>query len=297
MALTFRPGAIEDSYAVHSIFERAIEDFSQRANVRSGLTPGDPAGWERARSLNEHLARTADQFWIAEDAGEPIGYARSILRDGVRELTEFFVLPARQSAGVGRELLARAFPAAGARHRSIIATFDTRALGRYLRAGLYPLFPIYYFQRAPDVVPEPSDLVIEPFSSAEPLMPELRAIDREVLGYTRDVDHAWLAQSRAGHLYRRNGRVVGYGYTGRNNSPFALLDAADFPAVLAHAAAQAAARGEAEMGFEVPLINRHAVDFLLRRGYRMEPFFEFYMGDAPLGRLENYIVTSPPMFL
>jgi hypothetical protein len=35
----------------------------------------------------------------------------------------------------------------------------------------------------------------------------------------------------------------------------------------------------------------------LGRGYRMDSFFAFHMCDAPLGRLENYIVTSPPFFL
>jgi GNAT superfamily N-acetyltransferase len=297
MAPTFRRGTLDDSYTVYRIFERSLEDFSRRTNVQADQTAGDPEAWERRRPLYEHLARTADQFWIAEEAGQPIGYARSILRDATRELTEFFVLPASQSAGVGRELLARAFPAAGAKHRSIIATFDSRALGRYLRAGVYPHFPIYFFRRTPEVGPEPTDLTIEAFSQAEQVMSELQAIDREILGYTRDVDHAWLSQTRQGYLYRRDGHVVGYGYVGSNNSPFALLDAADYPAVLAHAEAQAAARADEETGFEVPLINRHAVDYLLRRGYRMDSFFAFHMCDESIGKLENYIVTSPPFFM
>jgi len=297
MAPTFRRGTLDDSYTVYRIFERSLEDFSRRTNVQADQTAGDPEAWERRRPLYEHLARTADQFWIAEEAGQPIGYARSILRDATRELTEFFVLPASQSAGVGRELLARAFPAAGANHRSIIATFDSRALGRYLRAGVYPHFPIYFFRRTPEVAPEPTDLTIEAFSQAEQVMSELQAIDREILGYARDVDHAWLSQTRQGYLYRRDGHVVGYGYVGSNNSPFALLDAADYPAVLAHAEAQAAARADEETGFEVPLINRHAVDYLLRRGYRMDSFFAFHMCDESIGKLENYIVTSPPFFM
>src|SRR6202011_6158040 len=98
-------------------------------------------------------------------------------------------------------------------------------------------------------------LVAEAFHSADMVLPALRAIDRQVLGHTRDEDHVWLATTRSGYLYRRNGQVVGYGYMGDNNSPFALLDAADYPAVLAHAEAQAAVRGEFETGFEVPLIN------------------------------------------
>jgi GNAT superfamily N-acetyltransferase len=143
MAPTFRRGTLADSYAVYTVFVRSIEDFTRRMNMRVDEDSGPlEVWWERRRPLFEHLASTADQFWIAEEAGEPIGYARSILRDGTRELTEFFVLPASQSAGVGRELLSRAFPAQDARHRSIIATTDARAVGRYLRAGVYSRFPI-----------------------------------------------------------------------------------------------------------------------------------------------------------
>jgi GNAT superfamily N-acetyltransferase len=141
----FRPGTPADSYAAYTILDRAVGDFTQRNNLQSEYAAGDPQGWERNRPQFEHLAQTADLFWVAEEAGKPIGYARSIFRDGVRELTEFFVVPSSQSSGVGRELLARAFPAAGARHRAIIATSDSRALGRYLRAGVYPLCPIFFF--------------------------------------------------------------------------------------------------------------------------------------------------------
>ncbi len=299
MTPTFRRGTREDSFAVYTVFARALDDFTRRNNFRTDEPAGKAdlyAGWPRRQPLWEHLARTADEFWIAEEAGVAIGYARSILRDHSRELTEFFVLPANQSAGVGRELLARAFPA-GAAHRSIIATSDARAQGRYLRAGVYSRFPIYYFGRAPEAVQAPSDLTLEPFSQAEPVLAALRTVDQAVLGYTRDVDHLWLAQTRQGFVYRRGANVVGYGYVGVANGPFALLDAADYPAVLAHAETQAADRGDSETGFETPLINRHAVDYLLRRGFRMDSFFAFYMCDHPLGQLENYVVTGPPFFM
>ena len=44
-------------------------------------------------------------------------------------------------------------------------------------------------------------------------------------------------------------------------------------------------------------LARQAVDYLLRRGYRLDSFFAFHMCDAPIGKLENYIVTSPPFFM
>ena len=301
MSITFRRGTPADSFTVYTVFVRALIDYRRRMNldVDSPEEPeADPyAWWPRRQPLFEHLARTADEFWIAEEEGVAIGYARSILRDGARELTEFFVLPASQSAGVGRELLARAFSQVGAAHRSIIATTDARAQGRYLRAGVYARFPIYYFGRAPEPREEPGDLTMDPFGPGEPDLSTLQALDKAILGYTRDVDHLWLAQTHHGFLYRRGGQAVGYGYAGASNGPFGLLDPSDYPAVLAHAETLAAARGDGETGFEVPLINQHAVDYLLRQRYMMDSFFAFYMSDHPLGRLENYICTSPPFFI
>jgi GNAT superfamily N-acetyltransferase len=115
--VTFRPGTIADSEAVFWIFHDTVMDLGRHTGtmpIAGGSDPQVLEGlWEARRSLYEHLARTAERFWIAERAGQPCGYARSVLRDGLRELTEFYVLPAAQSLGLGRELLARAFAADG----------------------------------------------------------------------------------------------------------------------------------------------------------------------------------------
>jgi len=297
MSITYRPGALEDSFAVYKIFEVTLADFAARLGMIADQTSGDPEAWDKRRPLYEHLARTAAHFWIAQDGDRPIGYARSIERDGVLELTEFFVLPEAQSGGVGRELLARAFPSDGARHRTIIATSDLRAQGRYLRAGVYPRFPIYFLGRAPGPVSVESDLRIRPIGDDAEALAALAALDRGVLGHQRDADHRYLLTTRHGYLYWREGVPVGYGYVGGNNGPFALLDSADFPAVLAHAEALAHARGAARTGFEVGMINAAAVDYLLARGYLLDSFFAFFMSSVPFGRFENYIFTSPPFFM
>ncbi|MGQ0604780.1 MAG: GNAT family N-acetyltransferase [Anaerolineales bacterium] len=301
MPLTFRPATHADSHACFNVFMTSILDFSARTGVM-GVTGGaDPNVlnelWGKRQSLFEHLAHTAHQFWVAENEGNVIGYGRSILRDGVLELTEFFVLPGQQSAGVGRELLARAMPSAnGARHRVVIATTDTRAQARYLKAGVLPRFPVYNFSRQPEVVPLETELHFEPMAADETTLGVLRNIDRAVLGHTRDEDHRWLMQDRRGLIYRRDGEVVGYGYEARRCGPFALLDERDFPAVLAHFEREAAARGE-DFSLEVPMVNRVAVEYLLARGCQIDPFIALFMCDTPFGRFENYLFTSPPFFM
>lgn len=298
--ITFRPGGLEDSRIAYRIFEDAIYDLSERLNV-TGIAGGqDPEVrsklWEWRRPLFEHLGKTAHAFWLAEEADRAVGYARSIVRDGVWELTEFFVLPQYQSSGVGRELLRRVMPADVVRHKVIIATIDVRAQARYLKLGTYARFPIVYFSREAEDVREPTDLEIVATSSVPDDLAALRQIDRQIVGHMHDEDHAWLLKEREGYLYFRGGNVVGYGYTGPYNGPFALLHETDFPAVLAHAERQAARNGR-KFGVEAPLINHAAVDYLLRRGYQMDSFLVLFMSDTPFGQFDRYLFLSPPFFL
>ncbi len=259
------------------------------------------AMWERRRSLYEHLARTADQFWLAEQDGQAVGFSRSIIRDGHWELTELFVKPGVQSAGLGRELLRRAAPAGPVDSKLIIASPDPRAQALYMKLGTYPQFSLYYWYREPEKIEVETALTFEPVRETAGVLELLAAVDQAVLGFRRDADHRWLLADRQGYLYRRGNEVAGYGYEGKSNGPFALLDPADFPAVLAHAesaAAQAEQQaGRGEFGVEVPLVNIAAIDFLLARGYRIDYFHAHAMMDRPFGRFDRYIATSPPFFV
>ncbi|MBZ0298466.1 MAG: GNAT family N-acetyltransferase [Anaerolineae bacterium] len=298
MTVNFRPGTLDDSYALHQVFRSALIDLNQRLGLLPATWVDEPEraekSWQRFRSMLDHLTRTADHFWIAEQEGEAVGFARSILRDGTRELADFFVLPGHQSAGVGRELLKRAFPAEGAQRRIIIATQDSRAVARYLKSGVYPRFSATHFARQPQAETLETDLTFQPLTPDH--LPHLDALDSEVIGYRRTVDHRWLMSDREGFLVSRGSQPVGYGYVSDRSGPFALLDAADFPSVLTYAENRSAAQGHEEFGVEVPLHNRPAVGHLLRRGYQMEGFYEFFMTDVPFGRFENYILTGPPLF-
>ena len=301
--LNFRPGTPDDSYAVFNLFEESLDDLSRRLGSTAPTSWQDPAAlakmWAERSSLYDHLARTADRFWVVEREGRTAGFARSILRGGLQMLTELFVSPGVQSGGLGRELLNRSFPAAapGVSRRLIIASPDIRAQALYLKAGVYPRFPVYYFSHSlPEAAHVPADLHFQPAAATPETLAILGQLDQELLGHRRDEDQTWLLADRQGYIYYRHGRPVGYGYLGVRNGPFALLEAADFPAVLAHAENEAAKAGRG-CGFEVPMINQAAVDYLLGRGYKLDSFITMVMTDAPFGKFENYIVTSPPFFL
>lgn len=299
--ITYRAGTLADSYTVFELFENTLADLLQRLGSTKPTSAANPRSlarmWEERCSMYEHLARNAHRFQIAEQDGVAVGYARSIIRGDIQQLTEFFVLPEVQSSGLGRELLRRTFSDNGTRLRSIIATTDVRAQVLYLKAGVYPRFPIYYFGRQPERVIIDTHLAFIPLEISSETLGLLGELDIATLGFRRDVDHKWLALDRKGFLYYRGDEPVGYGYTGRRNGPFALQNSDDFPAVLAHAENQAVLAGRVEFGLEVPMINRTVVDYLLGRGFRIDSFVALSMSNIPFGRFELYIATSPPFFI
>lgn len=300
---SLRPATDADTPAVFRLFLRSVRDLAFRQGTRPTADGTDPdviaTAWRLRQSLFEHLARSAHQFWVAERDGEIVGYGRSIMRDGMLELTEFFVSPEAQSGGIGRQLLAQVFAGEGVRIRTIIATTDTRAQARYLKANVYPRFPIYFFTRKAEENEAPNDLRFEPLNHTEVTLETLAKLDTAIVGYRRDVDHRWFMDNRDGYFIYRGQSLLGYGYVSRGSGggPYALLDGADYPAVLAHAETVSAQGGQEEIGFAVPMINHAAVTFLLGRGYRIDPSVLLYMSDSDAPSLNRYIVTNPPFFL
>lgn len=298
MEITYRAGTIDDSYPIFEILGDAVADLIKRFGASETTPPPDPDDvatyWDLRRPMFEHLAKTAYQFCVAERDGKMVGFARSILEDDLMELTEFFVLPESQSLGVGRELISRVFPKDAATHKLIIATADLRAQTAYIKQGLLPRFPIYYFEKSPEPAEFQSDLEFVPLDSRVE-GEVLSSIDKAIIGHRRN--HNWFLTNRQGYLYYRDKQPIGYGYVGKQSGPFALLNQSDFPAVLAHAETEAAKQNLETFGLEVPTINYTVVDYLAARGFKPDSFMAVLMSNVPFGKFENYIVTSPPFFL
>src|SRR5690606_25477386 len=123
---------------------------------------------------------------------------------GLFELSEFFVRPDRQSAGVGRGLIERAFPEGRGEVRAIIATTDTRGLHRYYAAGTVARFAMASLA----ATPRPTRLAgdVEVVTASLDDVQEVAAIEATVFGYPRHADYPWLFANREAYLYRRAGR-------------------------------------------------------------------------------------------
>jgi GNAT superfamily N-acetyltransferase len=300
--IELRPLGAHDDRALYRIFRTAIDDLVRRHGQGGWpFDPHDDAEWARWRPLFEHLGATADLGWGAESDGRLVGYARSIRRDDDRELTEFFVLPEAQGQGIGTRLLERAFPA-DADHRSIFASTDDAALSRYLRLGFVPSATVHLFQGPPaaDPAPLPADVLVRPLSelSADTRMDPLAAIDAQVLGFRRDVDHEWLGDQRTGWLLERGGAPVGYAYGGARQGPVAVIDPALLVGAVGLLEAEARRRGEQDIGLWVPLAGRgDLARYVLERGYRIDPDPSYLLEDPPRIRIDRYLIMSPPFHL
>lgn len=308
--LLFRRRVAADMPAVYRVFRRALFDYLHRIGQADAATAADPPieeAWTLQRGWIEHFAETAAEDWVAEDGtGKVVGWALSTERDGMFELTLFFVDPAAQAKGIGRGLLERAFPPGRGRSRAIVATQDPSALSLYLRFG------VDYITTAVDLLGRPvasasqSDLAIERvrydsvgshWNTSD--LEAIARIERSILGHERAADLQFLLRERPAWIARRGEQVVGmaFGQGTGGTGPIGALDGEDLPALIATVESEAAGRGVEEIGFFVPMSNTAAMSYLVGRRFRFDPFFTFILGDPATMHLDRWVITQPGFIL
>jgi GNAT superfamily N-acetyltransferase len=175
---------------VDAAFQVSVEAFDDLARRRG--EPDDepvPPGFGRLR-VGRPLATDPGGSWIAERDGEIIGAATAIVREGLWGLSLLVVRPDAQSAGVGRELLARAFAYGnGARGHVVLASADGRALRAYAGLGL-DLHPTLTARGRPRAQPVPE---LRPGTADD--LPLTEAVDRAVRGAAHGKDILALVES------------------------------------------------------------------------------------------------------
>jgi GNAT superfamily N-acetyltransferase len=296
-----RPATADDSEPCFRLFWDAIADLATRNGMPWEGTADER--WPRFTALYDLLARIAAEWWVAADPETDaiVGYARSIERGadrGLFELSEFFVRPGHQAAGIGRQLLERAFPVGRGAVRVIIATGDVRALARYHRADTSIQFPILGLNRSPAAdATDAIRLAPEPIDEAG--LADTAAAERSVLGHERGEEELrWLLGRREGWRYRLDSHAVGFAFVGRDGvGPIAADEPELLPDILDHVEARAASLGREEIGFDVPAPAVVAVRHLLGRGYRLDPFVTYLMANRPFGRFDRYLGFTPPFVL
>ena len=197
--MRFRPTRASDLRALYEVW---------RAAAHPGRADTPPA--DAVLPLFRHQL-TAGSSWVAEEADGLAGYAASFTRGGVGFLSDLFVVPARQSRGIGAALLDRALPPFGGT-RCTMSSLDPRALAVYARAGVRPRWPnLLLASTAPDFTALPgADIAVAPADAGDPAFVEW---DARIGGRLRPDDHAfWREIGGVPLWFTRGGVRVGYGY-------------------------------------------------------------------------------------
>ncbi len=219
--ISVRRGTLDDEYATFEVMRR---------------TMGHEMAWSHHAPARSHLQHTEkSSFWVAEEkqrftSARIVGYARSVVREGVWSLTEFFVLPGHHRQGIGGALLAHCRDEGesfGADTRLILASQHSGADSLYVRKlDCFPRLPMMMLVgplsklRAPEgtacIIAETALPFVDPALSrraagavgdvlrAEPLVltPEtalaIDALDRRIVGYARPLEHAFWAREMGG---------------------------------------------------------------------------------------------------
>jgi GNAT superfamily N-acetyltransferase len=294
----------DDIDACIDVWRRALDDYLLRLNQPAILTDLGPI----RRLLGHLLATDRERFWVAtrregDDArARVVGFASANVRGTAWFLAMLFIEPAEQARGLGSALLERTLPPGhrpGARTVDGGWTFATVAdsvqpvsNGLYARIGLVPRVPVLHlagYVERPSAFPSLPEGVVGTRFEHEPDL--VVAIDREVVGYERPADHAFLRrEERTGILYTAaDGSPVGYGYTSRGGrvGPVAARDGSLLPAILGHLLS--AVRPNGAYSTWVPGAAGDAVRVLLEAGLRLEPFPALHCWDRPSVDVARYL--------
>jgi GNAT superfamily N-acetyltransferase len=172
MLRPMREDEADDVYAL------SVTTFGALARSE-GESPSPAPARDAIRPRHANLVRSdAGGCWVAEEDGRLVGCVQSIVREGIWGLSLLVVHPERQSAGIGRELLDRAYAYGnGARGRIILSSRDPRALRAYARLGLTAQ-PSLKAKGVPRAMTEPGGVRV---GTPEDL-PFLDAVSRHVRG-------------------------------------------------------------------------------------------------------------------
>jgi GNAT superfamily N-acetyltransferase len=281
-------------------------------------------------TLLQHLLATdPERFLVAVrppaargGRDEIVGFGIAVQREHVWFLSQLYVLPHEQGKGIGRGLLTQILPSIPAADRDrdgdgeaaapgsipaeahqapgILAMCTDSAQpvsnGLYARFGIVPRIPVFNLVGTPKpstLARLPAGIEAVPFGRGDP-RETIASIDRAVLGYAHEVDHAFLRSSgRTGFVYRTDdGEPVGYGYSSEVGrfGPIALVDETLTAPVIGHLMSTIRPRGATTAW--IPGSNDRAMVALLRAGLRIEGFPALLCWTRPFGHFEAYMPAS-----
>jgi GNAT superfamily N-acetyltransferase len=215
MPLVYRPAREQDLERAQKLVVRSINDLTERHGF------GPIAILRPSPFQLFSLKDDPDGLWVAEYAGEILGFAFSWACGELWFLAELFVSPGHQGRGIGNELLKRTLDHAqktGATNRALITfAFNTVSQGLYIRHGMFPRLPIYHFNVARELLVDRlqgAQLRHAPLEDKASHLHSVAHIDEQALGVSREKHHRHLINDSGirGVIFYEEDECVGYAY-------------------------------------------------------------------------------------
>jgi ribosomal protein S18 acetylase RimI-like enzyme len=251
MPITYRPARAEDLVRADELVVGSMNDVTERHGFGKIASPRPPPF--QLFSLKDD----PDGLWVAEHEGQIVGFAWSWVCGDLWFLAQLFVSPAEQGSGIGHELIKRTWGPAqnkGATNKALITfTFNTVSQGLYIRHGMFPRFPIYFFSVASERLKarlEGPKFCCVSLEETRSHLRYLADIDAQSLGFSREKHHRYLINDKAtkGVLLYEGGACVGYAYVADGHiGPMAVAQRDDMGTAFKTALAMAADSGTSQV--------------------------------------------------
>lgn len=274
MPVVCRPARVDDLQRADELVVASINDLTQRHGFGSIATSHPP------KFQLFSLKDDPDGLWVAEEAGEILGFAWSWVCGDLWFLAQLFVAPGHQGRGIGNELINRTFDHAqksGATNRVLITfTFNTVSQGLYMRNGLFPQFPIYMFGVARDRLRgrlQGRQFRHMRLEETAPHLRSLAAIDMQSLGVSREKHHRYLIGDGAtkGYALYDGDDCAGYVYISADGhiGPLAVARPDALGSAFETALNLAAENGSSHVSAFLPGTSTAALTLAVEHGMRI----------------------------
>jgi ribosomal protein S18 acetylase RimI-like enzyme len=295
--IVFRPARAEELQRAEELVVRSINDLTERHGFGPMATLRPPDF--QLFSLKDD----PDGLWVADADGEIVGFALSWVCGDLWFLAELFVAPGHQGRKIGNELLARTFEhasKAGAANKALITfTFNVVSQGLYIRHGMFPRLPIYFFSGARDALVnrlQGEKLRCTPIAVTASNLQVLAQLDASALGISREKHHRYLLSDRTmkGVLLQEGDDCIGYAYVSATGhvGPLAVAQPRAMGAAFRTALDLAAASGAAQVSAFLPGGSDQALGIAAEYGMRIT-FPMVLVSTREFGDWTRYLPRNP----
>lgn len=297
MPLIYRPAREQDLERAQELVVRSINSLTERHGF------GPMAVLRPTQFQSFSLKDDPDGLWVAEDAGEILGFAFSWVCGGLWFLAELFVSPDHQGRGIGNELLKRTSDhaqKAGTTNKALITfAFNTVSQGLYIRHGMFPRLPIYNFNVAHEVLMDHlpgAELRYAPLEDNPSHLRSIAQIDERALGVSRQKHHRHLIKDSGlrGIIFRADNDCIGYAYIapGGHIGPLGVAEPKVLGAAFKTALHLAAKSGSAHVSAFLPGTSDVALSIAVEHGMRIT-FPMVLVSTHDFGNWTQYLPRNP----